>query len=163
MLSRRTRRGPLTGSLKTPVKTVFPRHETSFGMPTLTDRRVPTVARVSVITRRPGRARGARSAESRAPAVRDEPVQHQAGDREDRERPEGSRRDEHELGDHVHRDDHDTGPARERVAGPYAEAHEHLEHADGEDDPAPGLEVADDVLGVWRRRTSTSRSPLCRR
>src|SRR4051812_38046311 len=42
MLSLRTRRGPVTGSLKTPVKTVFPCQGTSFGMPTLTDSRVPT-------------------------------------------------------------------------------------------------------------------------
>ena len=38
----RTRRGPVTGSLKTPVKTVFPCQGTSFGMPTLTDTSVPT-------------------------------------------------------------------------------------------------------------------------
>src|SRR5437763_2509331 len=42
MLSLRARRGPGTGSLKTPVKTVFPCQGTSFGMPTLTDNRVPT-------------------------------------------------------------------------------------------------------------------------
>src|SRR3954470_20969109 len=42
MLSFRTRRGPATGSLKTPVKTVLPCQGTSFGMPTLTDSRVPT-------------------------------------------------------------------------------------------------------------------------
>ena len=41
-LSLRTRRGPVTGSLNTPVKTVFPCHGTSFGMPTLTDSKVPT-------------------------------------------------------------------------------------------------------------------------
>src|SRR3954464_2608329 len=41
MLSLRTRRGPGTGCLKTPVKTVFPCHGTSFGRPTLTDSRVP--------------------------------------------------------------------------------------------------------------------------
>ena len=42
MLSLRTRRGPATGSLNTPVKTVFPCQATSFGMPTLTDTNVPT-------------------------------------------------------------------------------------------------------------------------
>src|ERR1700722_10706020 len=31
-----------TGSLKTPVKTVLPCHDTSFGRPTLTDSNVPT-------------------------------------------------------------------------------------------------------------------------
>src|SRR3954454_188462 len=40
-LSLRTRRGPLTGSLKTPVNTVFPCQGTALGMPTLTDRSVP--------------------------------------------------------------------------------------------------------------------------
>jgi hypothetical protein len=39
-LSLPTRRGPLTGSLKTPVNTVLPRHDTSLGRPRLTDRRV---------------------------------------------------------------------------------------------------------------------------
>src|SRR5215475_9056029 len=43
MLSFRTRRGPSTGSLKTPVKTVLPCQDTSFGMPTLTESNVPTV------------------------------------------------------------------------------------------------------------------------
>src|SRR4051794_1207217 len=42
MLSLRTRRGPETGSLKTPVKTVLPCQGTSFGMPTLIDSKVPT-------------------------------------------------------------------------------------------------------------------------
>jgi len=42
MLSRRTRREPVTGSLKTPVKTVRPCQGTSFGMPTLTDSNLPT-------------------------------------------------------------------------------------------------------------------------
>src|SRR3954469_15419209 len=41
MLSLRTRRGPVMGSLKTPGKTVFPCQGTSFAMPTLTDSRVP--------------------------------------------------------------------------------------------------------------------------
>src|SRR4051812_47897616 len=42
MLSLRTRRGPATGSLKTPVKTVLPCQGTSLGMLTLTDSSVPT-------------------------------------------------------------------------------------------------------------------------
>src|SRR3954451_13586097 len=37
MLSLPARRGPVTGSLKTPVKTVRPCHGTSFGRPTLTE------------------------------------------------------------------------------------------------------------------------------
>src|SRR3954452_24929265 len=41
MLSLRTRRGPVTGSLKTPVKTVRPCQATSLGRPTLTDTNVP--------------------------------------------------------------------------------------------------------------------------
>src|SRR4051812_49364817 len=44
MLSLRTRRGPSTASLKTPVKTVLPCHATSFGMPTLTDSSVLATA-----------------------------------------------------------------------------------------------------------------------
>jgi hypothetical protein len=36
-----TRRGPETGSLKTPVKTVFPCQDTSFGKPTFTYNNVP--------------------------------------------------------------------------------------------------------------------------
>src|SRR4051794_27979060 len=47
MLSLLTRRGPVTGSLKTPVKTVLPFHDTSFGMPTFTDSSVPDTALVS--------------------------------------------------------------------------------------------------------------------
>src|SRR5690242_9074764 len=42
MFSLPTRRRPLTGSLKTPVKTVFSCQGTFFGMPTLTDTNVPT-------------------------------------------------------------------------------------------------------------------------
>src|SRR3954468_12769823 len=50
MLSLRTRRGPLTGSLKTPVNTVFPFQGTAFGMPTLTERSRPLIA-PDIITR----------------------------------------------------------------------------------------------------------------
>src|SRR4051794_17757469 len=49
MLSLLTRRAPATESLKTPVNTVFPRHVTFLGMPTLTDTNVPT-GRASVWT-----------------------------------------------------------------------------------------------------------------
>src|SRR4051794_38004622 len=49
MLSLLTRRAPATESLKTPVNTVFPRHVTFLGMPTLTDTSVPT-GRASVWT-----------------------------------------------------------------------------------------------------------------
>ena len=40
-LSFRTRRGPSTGSLNTPVNTVLPCHGTSLGIPTLTERSLP--------------------------------------------------------------------------------------------------------------------------
>src|SRR3954466_3874287 len=53
-LSLRTRRGPVTGSLKTPVKTVRPCHGTSLGIPTLTDSSVST-QRVSREHGRPAR------------------------------------------------------------------------------------------------------------
>ena len=52
--SLRTRRGPATGSLNTPVNTVRPCQGTSFGMPTLTDSSFPadSAARSADATRR---------------------------------------------------------------------------------------------------------------
>src|SRR5215472_16392390 len=42
MLSLRTRRGPVTDCLNTPVNTVFPRQDTSCGVPMFTESKVPT-------------------------------------------------------------------------------------------------------------------------
>src|SRR3954447_13643091 len=46
------RRGPVTGALNTALKTVLPRHDTSFGMPTLTDTSVPARVARSFMDRR---------------------------------------------------------------------------------------------------------------
>src|SRR4029077_8562565 len=59
MLRRRTIRGPSTGLFHTPVCTVRPRHDTSFGIPTLRDNRVAIRHRLALSS--PGRRHSGRS------------------------------------------------------------------------------------------------------
>src|SRR3954454_7739679 len=137
MLSLPTRRGPATGSLKTPVSTVFPCHGTSFGMPTLTDSRVPTGCAASWtglscvdpapmltrLRRSHPRGRPAEYLARRSEPVQDWPVVPFAWMREGADRPTGPELVEHPP-DVVARDG--------RLAGRHARAHPQRRQALGD-------------------------------
>src|SRR4051794_40725715 len=81
-------------------------------------------------------------------AVGDEPVDHQDVDREDRQRPEGVGGERHQRADGAQARYCDADPAAELVAIPDREGREDLHRSQDHRHPAPGVEVADDVLGV---------------
>src|SRR6185312_1617013 len=69
-------------------------------------------------------------------------------EREHGQRPERVSADREQRSDRVESGDEDAEPAAELVARPEREGGDHLQHADDEEDPAPGVEAAEDVGGV---------------
>src|SRR5215218_7678563 len=69
-------------------------------------------------------------------------------DREQREAPERVRRDEHQLAEGVEARGDDAEPASEFAAGGERERGQQLDDAKGRHDPAPRVQVAEDVRGL---------------
>src|SRR3954449_1736719 len=69
-------------------------------------------------------------------------------EREDRERPERIPRDREQRGDRAEARGADADVAAVQAPGPQRAGGKHLEDADDQRDPPPGLEVAEDVLRV---------------
>src|SRR6476619_1571376 len=78
-----------------------------------------------------------------APCVRHEPVDDQDVDREHHQRPDRKSRYVVQLSDRVGARDQDPEPARNLTAAEEAERSNELKHAEDEDDPAPGVEIAE--------------------
>src|SRR5215217_9108673 len=69
-------------------------------------------------------------------------------EREDRERPERIHGDREQCGDGADARGGEPHDAPEQATPPEGAGAEHLEQTDAEGDPAPGIEVADDVASV---------------
>src|SRR6478672_3808228 len=93
----------------------------------------------------PASARSLGLAQSRA-AVHGQPVDDEHVDREHRERPERIRRQEHQLSDAVEAGNGDPEPPCPVAAADDGRAGRQLRDPEDHDDPAPGLEVAEDEV-----------------